>query len=70
MLLVLDEESRQSLATTGVNDLIAPFGMKLTPGAPYLLDDLHLSLSAIGGDSRFALIIKPWPVLALHRAAL
>ena len=30
LLLVLDEESRQSLATTGVNDLIAPFGMKLT----------------------------------------
>jgi len=25
--LVLDEESRQSLATTGVNDLIAPFGV-------------------------------------------
>jgi hypothetical protein len=24
---VLDEESRQSLATTGVNDLIAPFGV-------------------------------------------
>ena len=36
LLLVLDEESRQSLATTGVNDLIAPFGMKLTPDTPYL----------------------------------
>jgi len=36
LLLVLDEESRQSLATTGVNDLIAPFGMKLTPDTEYL----------------------------------
>jgi uncharacterized damage-inducible protein DinB len=36
LLLVLDEESRQSLTTTGVNDLIAPFGMKLTPDTPYL----------------------------------
>ncbi|MCL4851318.1 MAG: DinB family protein [Bryobacteraceae bacterium] len=36
LLLVLDEEMRQSLATTGVNDLIEPFGMKLTPDTPYL----------------------------------
>lgn len=36
LLLVLDEESRQSLATTRVNDLIAPFGLKLTPDLPYL----------------------------------
>jgi len=36
LLLVLDEESRQSLATTGVNDLIVPFGMKLTPDTEYL----------------------------------
>ena len=36
LLLVLDQESRQSLATTGVNDLIAPFGMKLTPDTEYV----------------------------------
>lgn len=36
LLLVLDEESRQSLATTRVNDLITPFGLKLTPDLPYL----------------------------------
>ena len=31
LLLVLDEEQRQSLAKTRVNDLISPFGMRLTP---------------------------------------
>lgn len=36
LLLVLDEERRQSLETTRVNDLIGPFGMKLT------LDTEHL----------------------------
>ena len=36
LLLVLDEEQRQSLAGTGVNDLIEPFGMKLTPDTPYV----------------------------------
>lgn len=36
LLLVLDEESRQSLAVTRVNDLIAPFGLKLSPDLPYL----------------------------------
>ncbi|MBM4037558.1 MAG: hypothetical protein FJ290_03505 [Planctomycetes bacterium] len=36
MLLVLDEEQRQSLAKTGVDDLITPFGMKLTPDTPYV----------------------------------
>jgi hypothetical protein len=36
LLLVLDEESRQKLATTGVNDLIAPFAMRLTPDTEYL----------------------------------
>lgn len=36
LLLVLDEEQRQPLAGTGVNDLIEPFGMKLTPDTPYL----------------------------------
>lgn len=36
LLLVLDEENRQSLAKTGVNDLIAPFEMQLTPDTPYV----------------------------------
>lgn len=36
LLLVLDEEQRQALAVTGVNDLIEPFGMKLTPDTPYV----------------------------------
>lgn len=36
LLLVMDEEVRQSLGKTGVNDLIAPFGLKLTPDLPYL----------------------------------
>lgn len=31
LFLVLDEERRQSLDGTGVNDLIAPFGLRLTP---------------------------------------
>ncbi len=36
LLVVVDEELRQPLATSGVNDVIAPFGMKLTPDTPYL----------------------------------
>jgi hypothetical protein len=36
LLLVLDEERRQSLAKTGVNNLISPFGMRLTPDTDYL----------------------------------
>jgi hypothetical protein len=36
LLLVLDEEKRQSLEITGVNDLIAPFGMRLTADTPYV----------------------------------
>jgi hypothetical protein len=36
LLLVLDEERRQSLEKTRVNSLIAPFGMKLTPDTEYL----------------------------------
>src|SRR5262245_31121662 len=36
LLLVLDEERRQSLEKTRVNDLISPFGMRLTPDTPYL----------------------------------
>ena len=36
LLLVLDEERRQSLDKTGVNNLISPFGLKLTPDTAYL----------------------------------
>lgn len=36
LLLVLDEEQRQSLSKTGVNGVIAPFGMQLTPDTPYV----------------------------------
>jgi hypothetical protein len=35
LLLILDEERRQSLAKTGVNNLISPFGMRLTPDTEY-----------------------------------
>lgn len=36
LLLVLDEERRQSLEKTGVNNLIAPFGLRLTLDTEYL----------------------------------
>ena len=36
LMLAFDEERRAPLATTGVNDLIAPFGMKLTDDTEYL----------------------------------
>lgn len=36
LLLVLDEERRQSLEETRVNRLISPFGMTLTPDTEYL----------------------------------
>ncbi|MCC6538744.1 MAG: DinB family protein [Bryobacterales bacterium] len=36
LLLVVDEEQRQPLAATGVNDLIQPFGIRLTPDTPYV----------------------------------
>jgi hypothetical protein len=36
LLVVLDEERRQSLAKTGVNNLIKPFGMTLTLDTAYL----------------------------------
>jgi len=36
LLLAFDEERRAPLATTGVNDIIAPFGMKLTDDIEYL----------------------------------
>jgi hypothetical protein len=35
LLLVLDEEKRQSLAGTGVNDFIRPFGLRLTADTVY-----------------------------------
>jgi hypothetical protein len=34
LLLVLDEEQRQKLAVVGVNDVIEPFGLKLSGDAP------------------------------------
>ena len=36
LLLVFDEELRTQLATTGVNDIIAPFGLALTADTEYL----------------------------------
>jgi hypothetical protein len=36
LLLVLDEERRQSLEKTGVNNIISPFGLKLTLDTEYL----------------------------------
>jgi hypothetical protein len=36
LLLVLDEERRQSLDKTGVNNMLGPFGMRLTPDTEYL----------------------------------
>lgn len=36
LLLVLDEEIRQTLAGTAVNALLEPFDMRLTPDTPYL----------------------------------
>src|SRR5262245_21929949 len=36
LLLVLDEEQRQSLEKTRANDLISPFGITLTPDTEYV----------------------------------
>jgi uncharacterized damage-inducible protein DinB len=36
LLLVVDEEQRQPLATTGVNEIIEPFGLKLTADTTYV----------------------------------
>jgi len=36
LLLVLDQEQRQSLAKTKVNEIIAPFGLQLTADTEYL----------------------------------
>lgn len=38
LLLVLDEEQRQNLAKTGVNDILAPFGMKLSGDTPRIVN--------------------------------
>jgi hypothetical protein len=36
LLLVVDEQRRTDIASTGVNELIAPFGMKITDDTEYL----------------------------------
>jgi hypothetical protein len=36
LFLILDEESRESLTVTEVNDIIIPFGMMLTADTPFL----------------------------------
>lgn len=38
LLPVLDGEKRQSLAQTGINDLLAPFGMKLSGDTPRIVN--------------------------------
>jgi hypothetical protein len=38
LLLVLDEEERQKLAVVGINDVIEPFGLKLSGDTPRLLN--------------------------------
>jgi hypothetical protein len=38
LLLVLDEEERQKLAVVGVNDVIAPFGLKLSGDTPRIVN--------------------------------
>ena len=36
LLLVMDEQSRQDITVVGANDLIEPFGVRLTPDTPYV----------------------------------
>jgi hypothetical protein len=36
LLLVMDEQRRQDIAAVGANDLIEPFGLRLTPDTPYV----------------------------------
>jgi hypothetical protein len=36
LLLVMDENSRQDIGVVGANDLIEPFGLRLTGDTPYL----------------------------------
>jgi hypothetical protein len=38
LLLVLDEESHQKLAVVGVNDVIEPFGLKLSGDTPHIVN--------------------------------
>jgi hypothetical protein len=38
LLLVLDEEARQKLAVVGVNDVIEPFGLKLSGDTPRIVN--------------------------------
>ena len=38
LLLVLDEEERQKLAVVGVNDIIEPFGLKLSGDTPHIVN--------------------------------
>jgi hypothetical protein len=38
LLLVLDEEQRQKLAVVGANDIIEPFGLKLSGDTPYIVN--------------------------------
>ena len=47
LLLVLDEEARQSLEKSGVNELIVPFGMMLTGDTPYLHNQGAIAPSGI-----------------------
>ncbi len=73
LFLVLDEERRQSLALTGVNDVITPFGLRLTPdtkvphntGAVARAGDIHKANRevpysggrAVEGGTPFSLIM-------------
>jgi hypothetical protein len=36
LLLVMDEQSRQDIQVVGANEIIQPFGVKLTPDTPYV----------------------------------
>jgi hypothetical protein len=38
LLLVLDEEERQKLAVVGINDVIEPFGLKLSGDTPHIVN--------------------------------
>ena len=61
LLLVLDEEKRQNLATTGVNDVIAPFGMRLTPDTPYVP---NAGAIAPAGETAWASYWLSWRIRA------
>ena len=55
LLLVIDEERRQSLAKTGVNDFITPFGIMLTGDTPYLHNTGGVTLSGEVTSQRWEL---------------